>query len=168
LNSLVTIQIASRILMLCLFWRKIFYEKCFLYFSVLGAIENNSQAENIFQFDQKIFYSFEKWFTFLSFVIYFLSLSISLSNRWTITNLAPDHYRTTPDHQRAILKPPLSHSQTTTEPPWTTMELLPNPQATLGPPPSHPRTTTEPPKPPSSYLRTITERNDIINYIVLK
>jgi len=45
----------SIILMLCLFRRKIFYWKCFPYFLMFGAIENNSQTENIFDLTKKAY-----------------------------------------------------------------------------------------------------------------
>jgi hypothetical protein len=46
--------------MLYLFLPKIFFGKYFMYFSVIGVIENNNQVENIFGLTKKTFFSFEK------------------------------------------------------------------------------------------------------------
>jgi hypothetical protein len=45
--------------MLCLFPRKIFSEKCFPYFLVFGATENNSQTEHILGLTKKTYLVWE-------------------------------------------------------------------------------------------------------------
>jgi hypothetical protein len=73
----------------CLFRRKIFSGKCFPYFLVFDAMENDVQNENIFGLTRKASLIFGKWFPFFNIINHFSSLSFSFLHTFSLIVYSP-------------------------------------------------------------------------------